>query len=109
MAKEEDSTISFDFPIDDIEGDAPMKNIPFSSLLNFNCLSTEYLDTFLFEFDVLCRSSDFVSKAQKIKLFPTTLKGAGLHWFMGLRGQTILTWEDMKHKFLQKYQEYCKA
>ena len=63
----------------------------------------------MFEFDVLCRSYDYVSNAQKIKLFPSILKGESLHLFMGLGGETILTWEDMKHKFLQKNQEYCKT
>ena len=28
---------------------------------------------------------------------------------MGLRGNNIHTWEDMKKVFLQKYEDYCKA
>jgi len=56
-----------------------MKNIPHSSLLDFHHLSKEDPDTFLFEFDVLCRSYDYVSDAQKVKLFPATLTYDALH------------------------------
>ena len=100
--------LTINFPIVDIEEDAPMKYIPPSALPTFNGLSTKDPNTFLFEFDVSCRSYDYVSDAQKLKLFPATSKGAALPWFMGLGGQTILTWDDMKQKFLQKYQAYCK-
>jgi hypothetical protein len=57
MAAEEgvDSNITFDFPIKYFEEEAPMKNISPSSLPNFNGLSSEDPDTFIFEFDVLCR------------------------------------------------------
>jgi hypothetical protein len=46
---------------------------------------------------------------QKLKLFPATLKGATLRWFMGLGGGTITSWDDMKKTFLEKYQEYCRS
>ena len=61
-----------------------MKNIPLLSLPSFQGMIEEDLETFLFEFDVLCRSYDYTKYAQKLKLFPTTLKGAALRWFMGL-------------------------
>lgn len=47
---------SFQFPIGDIRGEAPMKNIPLSSLPLFQGMTIEDGNTFLFEFDVLCRS-----------------------------------------------------
>lgn len=109
MVEEEDSIVTFDFPITNIEGDDPMENMCLSTLPNFNGLSTEDPYTSLFEFNVLWRSYDYVSDEKKLKPFPITLKGASLHWFMGLGRQIILTWEDMKHMFLHKYQEYCKA
>jgi len=59
-------------------------------------------DTFLFEFHVLCRSYDYTVDAQKLKLFPTTLKGAALRWFMGLGPSSISMWNDMKETFLSK-------
>jgi hypothetical protein len=63
------------FPIGDLpRGIAPMKNIPLSALPNFHGLSSEDLDEFLFEFDILCISYDYISNAQKLKLFPATLK-----------------------------------
>jgi hypothetical protein len=36
---------------------------------------TEDPDAFLFEFDILCQSYNYVDDAQKLKLFPATLKG----------------------------------
>ena len=68
----------------------------------------EDLDPFLFEFDILCRIYNYLQDAHKLKLFPATLKDSILIWFMGLGESSIRTWEDMKTKFLQKYQEYCK-
>jgi len=38
--------------------------------------------------------------SQKLKLFPSTLEGAALKWFMGLVTQSIRTWNDMKQTFL---------
>jgi hypothetical protein len=70
-----------------------MKNIPHSTLPNFHGLSKEYLDTFLFEFEILCRSYDYVSDAQKLNLFPATLKDVALRWFMGLGRDNICTWD----------------
>ena len=84
-----------------------MKNIPASSLPTFYGKSTEDPDTFLFEFDILCRSYNYLQDAQKLKLFPDTLKDAALRWFMGLGESTIRTWEEMKSAFLRKYRDYC--
>ena len=99
--------MTFEFPIQPPADDAPMKNIPHSTLPIFRGLTSEDLDMFLFEFDVLCNSYDYQSDAQKLKLFPTTLKDATLRWFMSLRD--IRTWNQMKKKILSKYQEYCKT
>jgi len=44
---------TFEFPISDIRGEAPMKNITLSALSFFQGLTIEYPNTFLFEFDVL--------------------------------------------------------
>lgn len=91
------------FLIREIQEDAPMKTIPLSALPNFHGLHTEDPHTFLFEFDVVCRSYDYITDAQKLKIFPATLKGTTLRWFMGLGGNTISTWCDMKQGFLTKY------
>jgi hypothetical protein len=53
-------------------------------------------------------SYDYTTNAQKLNLFPTTLNNATLQWFMGLGGQSIYTWDDMKQAFLKKYQDYSK-
>ena len=61
-----------------------MKNISPSVLPNFHGLKSEDLETFLFKFEVLCRTYDYLQDSKKLKLFPSTLKGAALKWFMGL-------------------------
>ena len=108
-AKTDTNITTFEFPIEDIRVEAPMKYIPLSSLPSFQGMTVEDPDTFLVEFDVLCRSYDYVSDAQKLKLFPTGLKGASLRWFMGLGSASIRTWSDMKETFLSKYQDYCRT
>ena len=81
-----------------------MKKIPLSSLPVFHGKSTEDPDTFLFELDILCRSYNYLQNAHKLK-FPTNLKDATVHWFMGLGESTITTWDEMKDVFLKKYQD----
>ena len=105
-----DATITaFEFPISDIRSESPMKNIPLSTLPSFQGLIVEDPHTFLFEFDVLCRIYDYTSDVEKLKLFPATLKGATLRWFMGLGSTTTRTWGEMKTPFLSKYQVYCQT
>ena len=86
-----------------------MKNINPSILLTFHGMSTEDPDAFLFEFDMLCRSYNYINDAQKLKLFSATLKDASLRWFMGLGEYSIRSWEQMKNYFLKKYQDYCRS
>jgi hypothetical protein len=99
---------TFKFPILDTTMNANMKNIPLSTLPTFYAKNNEDPNTFLFEFDILCRSYNYVQDAQKLKLFPTTLKNSTLIWFMGLGESSIRSWESMKDIFLKKYQDYCK-
>lgn len=105
---EENTESTFGFPILDLEPNVTMKNIPPSVLPNFYGKSTEDPDTFLFEFDILCRSYNYVTDAQKLKLFPATLKDSALRCFMGLEEHSIVSWDGMKSAFLKKYQDYCK-
>ena len=48
------------FPILEIAQDVNMKNIPPSSLPTFYGKRNEDLDTFLFEFEILCRSYNYL-------------------------------------------------
>ena len=73
---------TFGFPILDTMQDVTMKNIPPSSLLSFYGKSNEDPDTYLFEFDILCRSYNYLQDSHKLKLFPATLKDSALRWFM---------------------------
>jgi hypothetical protein len=108
--QDENSFSTLGFPIGDFPlGTAPMKNIPLSALPNFHGLSSEDPDEFLFEFDILCRSYDYTTNAQKIKLFPSTLKGNALRWFMRLGEHVITSWDQMKQRFLNKYQDYYRT
>ena len=55
-----------------------MHIIPPSSLPSFHGLTNEDLDTFLFEFEILCLGYDYCTNDQRLKVFPLTLKGAAL-------------------------------
>jgi len=102
------TTSTINFPIGDLGDSVPTKPIPLASLPSFHGLVSEDPDTFLFEFDIVCRGCDYMMDAQKLKNFPSTLKGMALRWFMGLRGSSISTWDGMQTTFLEKYQDYCK-
>lgn len=104
---EKTETETFGFPILDITRNVTVKNISLSSLPHFHGMSYEDLDSFLFEFDILCRSYIYTDNAKKLKLFPATLKDLALRWFMSLGEHVILSWDEMKANFLQKYQDYC--
>jgi len=67
------------FPIRETNGDTKMKNISPFALPHFHGLTSKDPDTFLFEFDVICRTYDYTTDEQKLKLFPSTLKDATLH------------------------------
>ena len=71
-------TSTLQYPIVDTAVNAPMKAIPLQHIPTFHGLTSEDPDAFLFEFDVLCRGYDYTTNAQKLKLFPYTLKGAAL-------------------------------
>lgn len=73
---------SINFPIGNIIGDVPLKPIPLTTLHNFHGLSSEDLDTFLLEFDIVCRGCDYITDAHKLKIFHSTLKRTTLRWFM---------------------------
>ena len=94
---------TFGFPILDLARDVNMKNILAYLLPTFYGKSTEDSDTFLFDFDILCRSYNYLHDTQKLKLFPATLKDSALRWFMGLGESTIRSWDEMKSAFLKKY------
>jgi len=63
-----------------------MKAIPLQSIPTFHKMIIEDDDAFLFNFDVPFRGYDYTTDPQNLKLFPSTLKGAALRWFMGLGG-----------------------
>jgi hypothetical protein len=65
-------------------------------------MATKDPDAFLFEFDILCQSYNYANDAQKLKLFPTTLKDSALRRFMGLGESSITYWDEMKTAFLNK-------
>jgi hypothetical protein len=107
--EEQEDEQTFGFPILDRAPNVSMKNINPSILPTFHGMSTKDLDAFLFEFDILCRSYNYIDDAQKLKLFIATLKNATLRWFMDLGEYTIRSWDEMKKTFLKKYQDYCKS
>ena len=83
-----------------------MKNIPPSILPNFYGMTSKDPDSFLFEFDILCRTYGYTDDTHKLYLFPATFKtvalkwfmglGEDTKWFMGLGEHTITSWDDMR-------------
>jgi len=61
---------------------------------------------FLFEFEGLRKSYDYMHDAQKLKLFLVTIKDSTLKWFMSLGMNFIRTQTHMKEDFLEKYKDY---
>ena len=57
------TTFTIDFPIRDLGTGAPTKPIPLTTLPSFHGLTTEDLDTFLFEFEIMCRGYDYITDA----------------------------------------------
>ncbi len=102
-------TLTLEYPIVNQVANAPMKPIPLQSIPNFHGMIMEDLDAFLFEFDVICKGYDYTTDPQKLKLFPSNLKGAAFRWFMGVGGHTINSLDDMKTSFLTRYQDFCNT
>jgi hypothetical protein len=71
---EAEGEATFGFPILDLAPNVNMKNIPLSVLPNFIGTITEDLDAFLFEFDIICQSYNYVDDAKKLNLFPSNFE-----------------------------------
>ena len=69
---------TFPFPLPSLVTNTNLKNIPPTTLPKFYGLATEDLDTFLFEFDILCHSFDYNNDSHKLKLFLATSKELAL-------------------------------
>jgi len=76
-------------------GEDKMKIISPTALPHFHEMDFEDNDTFMFEFFVVCRTYYYTFDEQNLKLFPSTLKDATLHWFMSLAGGNITTWDKI--------------
>ena len=68
-----ENIVTFEFPIKD-RGVAQMHSIPPFTLPKFHGLENEDPNTFLFEFEVLCRGYGYCTNAQILQVFPLTLK-----------------------------------
>jgi hypothetical protein len=103
LAGEEEMVEIFDLPIRESDGKTKMKNINPFVLPHFHGLVSKDPETFLFEFVVICRTYDYTTDEQKLKLFLSTLKDSTLRWFMILEGNNITTWEQIKNTFSERY------
>ena len=97
----------FGFPIQENNVNVHMKNIPQFVLPNFKGMISEDPKTFLFEFEIICRSYGYSLHIQKLNLFSATFKDRAIKWFMNLGRNAIRTWDDMKRVLLEKYKFYC--
>ena len=69
---------TFEFPIRDLRGVTQIHIIPPSTLPKFHGLANEDPNTFLFEFEVLCRGYGYFTNSKRLQVFHLTLKGAAL-------------------------------
>lgn len=81
----------FQFPINTLANDTRLKFIPLAIISKFLGNHHEEPNVFLFEFDILYRTYDYIIDAHKLKLFPLTLKAHVFIWFMGLGNKVITT------------------
>jgi len=72
------TTYTIDFPIADLGTGTPTKPIPLTTLPSFHGLTYEDPEAFPFEFDIVCQGYYYIIDAQKLKIFPATLKGIAL-------------------------------
>lgn len=86
-----------------------MMNISPTSLPHFHVLTSKDPDSFMLEFVVFSRTYDCVIVDQMLKLFPSTIKDACLHYFMGLPRDNITNWAQMQQAFNKKYKNYCRS
>ena len=98
-----------EFPIRDFDDQSPLQNINPLAFPKFLGLSSKDLDTFIFEFEVVCRTYDYFIDAKKLRFSPSTLKDASLRWFMSVATNNKATWEKMKDTFMEIYRDYCKS
>lgn len=108
VAQNQPNQATFEFPITNQHDNNHLKNIPTLVLSKFYGIIIEDSYTFLFKFDILYRSYDYTVDAHRLKLFPTTLKGA-LRWFISLGRDVTNNWEAMQTRFIEKYKEYCRS
>jgi len=83
-----------------------MENIPSYFLPKFHGLRSEDLETFRFEFEIVCTSYGYLLKTQKLRLFLATLKDRALKWFMSLGTNSIRSCNDVQKVFLEKYKDH---
>ena len=97
VVNKDEEVVTFEIPIRYPGGVAQIQYVRPSIFPNFHGLENEDPDEFLFQLEIICRAYN----VQSLKIFPLTLKGAPLQWFMSLGGNCIQNWEDMKHVFLK--------
>ena len=93
--KEDREIIKGSFPIRLTNGDTKKKSISPSALPQLHGLTSEDADTLLFEFSIIYRTYNYTTNEKKLKIFPSTLKDAALHWFMSLTGASVTTWAHL--------------
>ena len=82
MEKGEEPIIHY-FPIKEVnDNEARIKNNNLASFPNFHGLFSEDPYTFLFELEVLFRTSDYTMDTQKLNLLPSTIKYSSLRLFI---------------------------
>ena len=98
VGEKDEEVVTFEFPIRDPWGVAQIQRVPPSILPIFHGLENEGPDEFLFQLEILCRGYD----VQNLKIFPLTLKGASLRWFMSLLHSNLGRYETYILKMIPR-------
>lgn len=97
--------VTFEFPIANQEHEATLKNIHPLALPNFYGLITKDLDTFIFEFVVLCWIYDYTTNAWAKNISSHT-KICIFKVVHGVGKNAMENWGKMRGYCLKKYQFY---
>ena len=106
--KKDGEVVTFEFPIIDLGRVAPTKSIRPHVLPNFRSLEMKTMVYFYFNLNYFVGPMVIVLMIKSWMCFPLLSKeqpSDGSWASMGI----VQTWEDMKHVFLKRYQDYCKV
>lgn len=72
-------------------------------LSKFNAKKSEDPDTHVAEFESVCQANIIYSELERKNLFPCTLKGVAMDWYVQFEREYFDTWAKLKDTFLGRF------